>query len=278
MSRQLSLAYSTCPNDTYLFHAIAHKRIALNELSYSIELDDVETLNQKASNGIYDISKLSFAAIGQLQKSYSLLKTGAALGRGCGPLLIANPGYKSAELDDSTIAVPGLMTTANMLLGMWMNNRCATAPMTFDRIMPAVRSGEFQFGVIIHEGRFTYQDYGLECVVDLGQWWEEKTGLPIPLGGIAVKRTLSSDIAKLVEASIGSSVQYAFDNPSESSAYVKSHAQELSDDVIRQHISLYVNDFTRSLGSEGETAVETFFEMARSKGIMPGSDLPLFAT
>lgn len=273
----LSLAYSTCPNDTFLFHALAYNLIDLNNLSYKIELDDVETLNRKASLQTFDISKLSFAAIGQYQETYGLLRTGAALGRGCGPLLIAKPGYKIKQTETVKIAVPGLQTTANLLLGLWLGKKADVVPMTFDEIMPAVINGQYDFGVIIHEGRFTYQNHDLECVVDLGQWWEAETSLPIPLGGIAIQRSLPNEIIRQVESSIGQSVDYAFKNKEASKDYIKQHAMELSDDVIEQHIDLYVNDFTKELGSEGENAVQYLFEMARQKGVIPDSKQPLFA-
>ena len=276
-NEKLSLAYSTCPNDTFLFHALAYNLIDLQNISYSIELDDVESLNNKASEEIFDISKLSFATIGQSQEKYGLLRTGAALGRGCGPLLIAKPGYRTNNLNKVKIAVPGIQTTANLLLGLWLGKKADIVPMTFDKIMPAVLSGEFDFGVIIHEGRFTYQSCGLECIVDLGEWWEETTSFPIPLGGIAIKRSLPDEIIRQVEKSIGESVIYAFNNKNAGKAYIKKHAQEMDTKVIDQHIALYVNDFTRSLGTEGEKAVEFLFEMARQKGVMAKSDKSLFA-
>lgn len=276
-NRILSLAYSTCPNDTFLFHALAYNLIDLNNLTYSIELDDVETLNHKASKQIFDISKLSFAAIGQYQEAYGLLRTGAALGRGCGPLLIAKPGYKIKNIDKAKIAVPGLQTTANLLLGLWLGRKADVIPMTFDKVMPAVLSGQYDFGVIIHEGRFTYQSQGLDCVVDLGKWWEDETSLPIPLGGIAIKRDLPDEIIKQVEKSIGESVVHAFNNKSDSRDYIKQHAQEMENTVVDQHIELYVNDFTKALGNEGEKAVEYLFEMARQKGVMANSNKSLFA-
>ncbi len=273
----LSLAYSTCPNDTFLFYALAFNLIDLNNLSYSIELDDVETLNHKASKQIFDISKLSFAAIGQYQETYGLLRTGAALGRGCGPLLIAKPGFKTKNIEKVKIAVPGIQTTANLLLGLWLGKKTDVVPMTFDQIMPSVINGQYDFGVIIHEGRFTYQTQDLECVIDLGKWWEDETSLPIPLGGIAIKRDLPYEIIKQVEKSIGESVVHAFNNKNAGREYIKQHAQEMENSVIDQHIELYVNNFTKSLGNEGEKAVEYLFEMARQKGVMLNSEKPLFA-
>lgn len=275
----LTLAYSTCPNDTFLFHALATGLIDLKGLSYSIALDDVESLNQKARKGVFDISKLSFAAMGHLQDSYGLLRSGAALGRGCGPLVIARPDQAKdlKTSKDVSIAVPGLYTTANLLLGLFLGRQVRVTPMVFDEVMPAVASGQYDFGVIIHEGRFTFPSYGLCQVVDLGAWWETETGLPIPLGGIAVKRNLPPQTIETIERSISQSVSYAFEHPDESKDYVKQHAQELADDVIRQHINLYVNEFTVNLGPDGTEAVKHFFNLARSNGVLPHSSKPLFA-
>lgn len=273
----LTLAYSTCPNDTFLFHAMVHGLVPLNDLSYSVVLDDVESLNRKACDGLYQISKLSFAAIGNLQDSYGLLRSGAALGRGCGPLVVARKGADRKRIKDAKIVVPGLQTTANLLLGLYLDKKPDVVPMVFDRIMPAVSSGEYDFGVIIHEGRFTYPSHGLELVADLGEWWERETSLPIPLGGIAVRRDLPVDVIHVIENTISQSVRYGFQNPEDSKTYIKHHAQELEDDVIRQHISLYVNDFTINLGDKGEKAIDHFFELARQKGLMKPSVHPLFA-
>ena len=273
----LSLAYSTCPNDTFLFHALTCGMIDRRGLSYTVTLDDVESLNQKALKATYDISKLSFAAIGNLQESYGLLRSGAALGRGCGPLVVARKGQDLRRLSHGKIAVPGLQTTANLLLGLYLDQKPQIVPMVFDQIMPAVSRGECDFGVIIHEGRFTYPSYGLEQVVDLGAWWESETKLPIPLGGIAVRRDLPEATIRTVEASIEESVRFGFQNPGLSENYIKAHAQELEDHVIRQHIELYVNDFTVCLGDEGENAIGHFFDLARQKGLMKSSEKPLFA-
>lgn len=277
MTRRLTLGYSTCPNDTFLFHALAHGRIDCRGLSFDIRLADVERLNQDAEAGALDVTKLSFAAIGGLLDRYALLRSGAALGRGCGPLVVARPGFEKAILGQSPIAVPGMRTTAAMLLGLYLSGAPACVPMTFDRIMPAVARGEYAAGVIIHEGRFTFRDYGLAEVVDLGRWWEEDTGLPIPLGGIAVRRDLGPDIARRVEAAIRDSVAYAFANPGASGEYIRAHAQEMEDEVVRQHIALYVNDFTLVLGEAGMAAVAELFRRGAAAGVLPGSARPVLA-
>jgi 1,4-dihydroxy-6-naphthoate synthase len=246
-------------------------------LEFDIRLADVEQLNQDAESGVLDVTKLSFAAIGQLQERYALLRSGAALGRGCGPLVVARPGFDASRLGRTRVAVPGMRTTAAMLLGLYLSKAPACAAMIFDRIMPAVARGDFDAGVIIHEGRFTYQEHGLSSLVDLGRWWEEETGLPIPLGGIAVRRDLGPDIARRVEAAIRDSVAYAFQHPEASADYVRAHAQEMAADVVRQHIALYVNDFTLELGASGVAAVVELFRRGHMAGLLSLSRRALLA-
>ena len=276
MDKKLKLAYSTCPNDTFIFYALAHNVIDCGELKFKIELADVETLNQHARAGVYDISKLSFAAIGHLVEEYGLLRSGAALGRGCGPLLVAKPGFDIEKLSSKKIAVPGMWTTACMLLGLYLSKNPEAVPMPFEQIMPAIQNDKYECGVIIHEGRFTYEEYGLVRVIDLGEWWEEKTSLPVPLGGIVVRRDITSSITRKIEDLIRSSVEYSFNHRNEADNYIKKYAQEMSPEVIRQHIDLYVNDFTLNLGKEGEEAVNTLFRMARDSKMLPESNSPLF--
>lgn len=277
LTRPLSLGYSTCPNDTFLFYALAHGRIDLRGLSYQITLADVEALNQQAAAGVLDITKLSYAALGHLLDAYALLPCGGALGRGCGPLLIARPGFDLARLGKVPVAVPGAWTTACLLLNLFSPEPVETVPMRFDHIMPAVQSGRLDAGVIIHEGRFTYQNYGLSCLMDLGQWWEERTGLPIPLGGIAVRRDLPGDAVRNIADSLRESVRYARSHPREADAYICAHAQEMAPAVIAHHIALYVNDFTLDVGEKGRLAVATLFRRAAEKGWMPPVSLPIFA-
>lgn len=266
MKKALSLGYSPCPNDTFIFHAMTHGLVETNGILFSPFLDDVETLNQKAFNGVYDITKLSTAAFAHLKEKYSMLHSGSALGRGCGPLIVKRSGVSDDLLPCSRIAVPGHMTTAFSLLSFYLGKRPDSVAMGFERIMPAVARGDFDFGVIIHEGRFTYAAHGLEIVADLGQWWEKHTGLPIPLGCIAVKKELAGDYAEKVDGIIEKSILHAFGNPVDSRKYIKSHAQELEDEVIDQHIRLYVNDFSVRLGKEGERAVEVFLKMGEENG------------
>jgi len=282
MPPSLSLAYSTCPNDTFIFYALAHGLVNCHGLSYHITLEDVETLNLNAIEQRYDITKLSFAALGFLQDSYGLLRTGAALGRGCGPLIVARSGAAVDQMRSALIAIPGEHTTANLLLGLFLEDQLnlrtpLVTAMTFDQIMPALCQKKVDFGVIIHEGRFTYQDHGLVSIADLGQWWEQKTALPIPLGAIAIRRDLPEAVKKTVEKTIGASVQFAFNHKDAASDYVKKYAAEMSETVIKQHIDLYVNSFSSDLGEEGGHAIDQLFKMARQANLLPDSNAPLWA-
>ena len=276
MKQNLTLGYSTCPNDTFIFYALAHNLIERRGLQFKIELADVETLNQQARAGVFDISKLSFAAIGHLLDTYGVLRSGSALGRGCGPLVVARPGFNLNQIDSKKIAVPGMWTTACILLGLYLSKKPDVVPMLFDLIMPAVERGDLDFGVIIHEGRFTYKNYGLISLLDLGKWWEQKTSLPIPLGGIAIRRDIAPEIARSVETAIRESALYGFKHRTETDGYVKKYAGEMSSAVIRRHIDLYVNEFTVEIGEQGKEAVEALFEMARDRGMLPESKMPVF--
>jgi len=256
----LTCAYSTCPNDTFAFCQLAR------EPGIEIHLHDVETLNRMAFEETFDVTKLSFHAWLLVRDKYQLLNVGAALGRGCGPLVVApkDLGLKP----DATIAVPGEYTTAHLLLRLWNPNLGNRVFMPFDRIMDAVESGEADAGVIIHEGRFVFEGRGFQCLEDLGDWWERKTGLPIPLGCIAARKSLGAELIAEFEARLKSSIQSAFDDPSSTIGYVKAHAQELDDEVIRKHIETYVNDFTLDLGSEGRAAIEKLQQLAQAAGIV----------
>lgn len=273
---QLTLAYSTCPNDTFIFHALAERLVDMRGLAFKIDLADVEALNKAAANGVYAVSKLSFAAIGHLQGRYRILESGAALGRGCGPLIVARPDFDRQRLADARIAVPGHWTTANLLLGLYLGKKLPVQAMTFDRIIPAVASGAVDAGVIIHEGRFTYPEYNLSCLADLGQWWEDETGHPIPLGAIAVREDMNPETAGKISNIIRSSIEYAHANESASDKYIREHAIEMAPEVIRKHIDLYVNPFSIKLGKEGQKAVVELFSQAAQKEIIPEYCGPIF--
>lgn len=265
----LSLGYSPCPNDTFIFHAMTHGLVDSPGLLFADPvLADVETLNNWAMQGRLDVTKLSFHALGHVLDRYVLLDAGSALGRGCGPLLVTREGQE-LDVTKDTIAIPGQYTTAAMLLQLYAPTPVKTRVMVFDQIMSAVASGEVAGGVIIHESRFTYQQHGLTCVADLGSWWEKSTGQPIPLGGIAAKRSLGIEKISQIDQLIRASVRYAFAHPDESRQYIKKHSQELTDEVVSSHIGLYVNPFSESLGEEGRDAVEFFLTLGRQKGILP---------
>ena len=276
------LAFSSCPNDTFIFKAIARELIDLKGYTFDIIMEDVETLNKKAKNTIYDITKISYAAFGQLMDHYALLRSGSAMGEGCGPLIISLPGRELADNKKPVIAVPGLGTTAFHLLQFYMDDcfkgiKPVIVPMPFEKIMPAVMEKKADFGVIIHEGRFVYQSMSLELKTDLGQWWEEQTKLPIPLGCIAIRRDIAPDIARDIETLIRRSINHAFAHPDMAYDYIQSHAQELDKTVIQQHIDLYVNDYSKQIGERGEKAVTTFFEKSCQSGLMKPADKPIFA-
>lgn len=255
----LTCAYSTCPNDTFIFCQLAQ------DSDIEVHLHDVETLNRMAFAERFDVTKLSFHAWLLLQDRYQLLNVGAALGRGCGPLVITQDKPLS---EASVVAVPGEYTTAHLLLRLWNQTLTNRIFMPFDQIMDAVASGEADAGVIIHEGRFVFEKRGFQCVEDLGDWWERETDLPIPLGCIAAKKSLGADRIAAFEQRLAESIQAAFDDPDSTTEYVKTHAQELADDVTREHIKTYVNDFTRNLGSEGRAAIDKLQEMAKNEGII----------
>ncbi|MFH2058192.1 MAG: 1,4-dihydroxy-6-naphthoate synthase [Pseudomonadota bacterium] len=276
------LAFSSCPNDTFIFKAIARQLIDLKGYTFDIIMEDVETLNQKAKNNSYEITKMSYAAFGRLMDHYALLRSGSALGERCGPLIISRPGRELADNKKPVIAVPGLGTTAFHLFQFYMDDvfkriKPVIVPMCFDKILPAIIKKKADFGVIIHEGRFVYQSMGVELKADLGQWWEEQTKLPIPLGCIAIRRDIAPDIARDIETLIRQSINHAFAHPDMAYDYIQSHAQELDKTVIQQHIDLYVNDYSKQIGERGEKAVTAFFEKSCQSGLMQPSDKPLFA-
>jgi 1,4-dihydroxy-6-naphthoate synthase len=263
--KTLKLGFSPCPNDTFIFHAMTHSLVDTEGLSFETHITDVEELNRSALEGFADVTKLSFHAWLKLKEKYELLRSGAALGFGCGPLLVSKTGTVN---HNSCIAVPGELTTAALLLKIYIPGVSNLVYTRFDNIMPGVASGEFDAGVIIHEGRFVYSGYGLSQVVDLGEWWEKKTGMPIPLGCIAIKKSLGEELKISVEKIIRESVQYAFLHPDDSHNFIRQHAAEMNDDVIRQHIKLYVNNYSVDLGNEGLEAVRVLETLASEKGII----------
>ena len=276
MNRTLTLGYSPCPNDTFIFHALVHGLVPLPGVTLRERLEDVETLNGLALEGALDLTKISYHALGHLRDQYALLRSGGALGRGCGPLVVAREATDMEQLRGRRIAIPGRLTTANLLLQLYGEGFEDVLILSFEKIMSAVRSGTAAAGVIIHESRFTFGTYGLRQVCDLGQWWEEETGLPIPLGGILARRSLGAELISRIDAALRRSVAHAVAHPQLSRDYIKAHSQELADSVIDSHIGLYVNNFSSDLGTEGVAAVEGLFARAEARGIIPSCAEPLF--
>lgn len=273
--RMLEFGFSPCPNDTFAFHALVNGLVGPADLEISPFMADVERLNHLALRGHLPLTKLSFHALGHVLGDYALLRAGAALGRGCGPLVVARPGFDPARLARATVAVPGRLTTAHLLLSLYLGQRPMVCPMEFSQIMPAVAAGSFDAGLVIHEGRFTYQQYGLTSILDLGQWWERETGRPIPLGCIAARRDLGPELIGRLELALAESVRAAWRDPAASQGFVLAHAQELSPEVTSQHIALYVNDFSVDLGAEGLAAVEEMLARGRRSGLLPPAGGPL---
>lgn len=276
MNKPLTLGFSPCPNDTFMFYPLVHGLVDNGGISYIERLEDVETLNRMALKGVLDVSKVSYHALGHIRDEYALLRSGSALGRGCGPLLVAESRIDPSELRGKTIAVPGHYTTALLLLRLFDQELDNFIVMPFNEIMDAVLKGNVDAGVIIHESRFTYQGFGLHKLVDLGEWWEGETGLPIPLGGIVARRSLGPDNIAAIERALQAGVEYARRHPEEAAHYIGEHAQEMSAEVCAAHIGLYVNDFSVELGSEGEQAIDCLLKRAEDLGIIPRSSVPLF--
>jgi len=277
MKQILTIGYSPCPNDTFIFYALVHGKVHVPGIEFRELLADVETLNQMALTGSLDLTKISYHALGHLREQYALLRSGSALGRGCGPLLVAKPGTRLADIKQGTIAIPGKLTTASLLLRLYDPSITNIIVMTFDRIMDAVSTGAVIAGLIIHESRFTYPRYHLEKLLDLGAWWEHHSGLPIPLGGILGKRSLGRDLLLQIDEGIRASLHYAYAHKDEVLNYCKQHSQEMDETVVKSHIALYVNDFSLDLGQEGLAAVRRLLDEAETSGIFPPSGKALLA-
>jgi 1,4-dihydroxy-6-naphthoate synthase len=275
MIKTLTIGYSPCPNDTFIFYALTHGKVRVPGIEFREQLEDVETLNRMALDGGLDITKISYHALGHLRENYALLRSGGALGRGCGPLLVAKAGTTLGDLKEGTVAIPGKLTTAYLLLRLFDPSIEKITVMTFDRIMDAVSKGDATAGLIIHESRFTYPRYKLEKLLDLGEWWERYSGLPIPLGGILGKRSLGRDLLIRVEEGIRESLRYAGAHPDEVMGYCRRYSQEMDEKVMRSHIDLYVNTFSMDLAREGLLAVRRLFDEAEARGIFPSADKPL---
>lgn len=251
----LSFGYSPCPNDTFAFHALSH---GLVDMPFRVRpvLLDIEELNRRARTGEFDLTKLSVGAFAEVGDRYRLLRSGAALGHGVGPLVVARSAQSLEEARRGRVAIPGRATTAYRLLRLAVPDLGEVVEMRYDRILDAVAAGEVNAGLVIHESRFTYEQHGLVRIADLGDWWEQDTGLPVPLAGICARHDLGDALTAAAERAIRTSVQYAFDHPSASRAYVRAHAQEMSDTVCDAHIALYVNAHSLDLGDDGHRAIE----------------------
>ena len=276
--QKITLGFSTCPNDTFIFDAMVHHKIDTEGLEFEVVLGDVEELNQKALKNELDITKISYNAYAKVANNYLILDAGSALGYKNGPLLISKHKIYPDELGTVSIAIPGFNTTANLLLSVAFPEAKGKKEYLFSDIEDAVLSNEVDAGLIIHENRFTYQKKGLKKIVDLGEYWEEKTGLPIPLGGIVVNRKLDKELQLKINRVMKNSVAYAFENPKSAYPFIKQYAQEMEEEVMYKHIELYVNDFTKYLGEEGKNAINQLYEKAVSLGIIPEMNKQIFLT
>ncbi|MCS3802021.1 1,4-dihydroxy-6-naphthoate synthase [Niastella sp. OAS944] len=256
------IGFSPCPNDTFIFDALVNNKIDTEGLSFQPVLEDVQTLNEWALQGKLDVTKISYGVLPLLLNKYIVLNAGGALGKGVGPLLITKQtGAENKDVNEMTIAVPGEHTTAHMLFSLAYPKAIKKKFMVFSAIEDAVLNDDVDAGVIIHENRFTYQQKGLHKLVDLGEYWERQTGNPIPLGGIVMKRSFDSALQQKVDGLIKRSLEYAFENYPLITDYVKQHSQEMSEAVMRQHIDLYVNNYSLQLGADGKAAVNTFLDI-----------------
>ncbi|WP_432735596.1 1,4-dihydroxy-6-naphthoate synthase [Maridesulfovibrio sp. FT414] len=279
MSKILKMGFSPCPNDTFIFHALASGAVSIDPFSLDITLADVEELNSHARAGRMDICKVSVHAAAHIMKDYVLLRAGGAMGRGVGPLLLTGEHCTIGDLNGKKIAIPGRNTTANLLFSLMCreaNIRVELVEMVFDQIMPAIADKKVDAGVVIHEGRFTYQASGLHKLADLGQWWEDYSGLPIPLGSIAIKRELGPETAAQVNAAIRKSLTLSYVDDEAAWPYIKQHAQEMDDSVIREHIKTFVTDYSMDVGTEGEQAVSRLLQAAARLDGIELPDLPIF--
>jgi 1,4-dihydroxy-6-naphthoate synthase len=280
---KLTLGFSPCPNDTFIFDAMVNGKIDTRGLSFDYVMEDVETLNRWAEEGKLDITKLSYNAFLNTVDKYALLHSGSALGKGVGPLLVTKGqnsegrDQKAAVLNpQSSIAIPGKNTTANLLLSLAFPEAKNRTEVLFSEIEQAVLDGQYDAGLIIHEGRFTYQQKGLAKIIDLGDWWENTMNAAIPLGGIVIKRDLGAELATTVDAVIKESLRYSWENYPSLSSFITQNAQEMQENVMRQHIDLYVNEYSEDLGEEGRKAVMTLFEQAKETGLIEQMPADIF--
>ena len=273
---KIRFGFSPCPNDTFMFEAIYSKRIDLEGLEFEFVIEDVEALNERAMSSELEVTKLSFNAFTQCTNDYILLRSGSALGNNCGPLLITNQDLSIAQDPNASVAIPGKLTTANLLLSLAYPHLVNKEQVLFSEIEAYVSEQKTDLGLIIHENRFTYEQKGLKKVKDLGMFWESTTGMPIPLGGIVVKRALKDEIHQKINRILRKSIEFARANSSEKSPFVQNQAQEMDQEVLKKHINLYVNEYSLDLGQEGINAIQTLFDLLMDKNIISGYKSPIF--
>ncbi|MBS1616357.1 MAG: 1,4-dihydroxy-6-naphthoate synthase [Bacteroidetes bacterium] len=272
----LSLGFSPCPNDTFIFDALVHGKIDTQGLRFEYVLEDVETLNQWAFEGRLQLTKLSYNSFLRTVSQYALMHSGSALGKGVGPLLIQKAGQVMPEMSQARIAIPGKNTTANLLFSLAYPKAVHKTEVLFSEIEAAVLKGDFDAGLVIHESRFTYAEKGLALIRDMGDWWEETAGAAIPLGGIVARRDLPVPLIRQVDKLIVESLQFSWKNYPDLAPFVRDHAQEMDERVMRQHIGLYVNEYSEDLGIEGEKAIQTLFQKAEEAGLIPAQERSIF--
>lgn len=269
---KLTFGYSPCPNDTFMFHALAGGRIDVAPLSIDVRLHDVQTLNEMAFDATLDVTKLSFFGWLRVMDAYDLLPCGAALGFGCGPLVVSGKPLSREDMPGSRIVLPGEWTTAHLLFRLWAPDARDRVFAPYDRIFADLNEGRADCGVIIHESRFTFEQAGFTAVQDLGAWWEDETGLPIPLGCIAVRRSLPQDVKARLAALVRSSIETARKDPEPAMPYIHEHAREMDPDVLREHIRTFVNDFSLDMGEKGRAAVAELEKRAMEAGLLVGDN------
>ncbi|RYE20033.1 MAG: 1,4-dihydroxy-6-naphthoate synthase [Sphingobacteriales bacterium] len=271
---KLTLGFSPCPNDTFIFDAMVNNKIDTRGITFEYVMEDVATLNKWAEEGKLDITKLSYSTFLHTVQQYALLHSGSALGKGVGPLLIAKKEIDLNNIANFKIAIPGFNTTANLLLSLAYPQAKNKTELVFSEIEQAVIDGRYDAGLIIHESRFTYAQKGLVKLQDMGDWWEDYAHAPIPLGGIVLRRSFDKELSATVDSIIKESLQYSWNNYPELSQFVKDNAQEMEESVMRQHIDLYVNNYSIDLGEEGRQAIVQLFEQAKKGGLVSADELP----
>ena len=265
---KLTAACSPCPNDTFMFHDLASGELTLPDRRIEVQLHDVETLNRMALSGTFDVTKISFHTYLLVREQYKLLSVGAALGFGCGPVLVSRGDINTSDIAAAKIAVPGKLTTAHLLLELWEPRITDKLFVRYDNVMEMIASGQVDAGVIIHEGRFVYEQAGLQMIADLGAWWQTQTQLPIPLGGIVARKSLGEKTIADFEALLRRAIENSMANPDATREYVLQHAAEMDSDVLDEHIKTFVNDYSLDMGAEGHAAVEEMRNRALAAGII----------